>query len=35
LPTTRLTDALKVLALFGIPLTVLAYVLLRQKEVAP
>ncbi len=35
LPRVRLTDALGVLGLFGIPMTVLAYVLLRLKEVAP
>lgn len=35
LPKQRLVDALQVLAVFGLPMTVLAYVLLRQKEVAP
>jgi len=35
LPKDRLTDAGKVLLIFGLPMTVLAYVLLRQKEVAP
>jgi ABC-type transport system involved in multi-copper enzyme maturation permease subunit len=35
LPKQRLSDALQVLAIFGLPMTVLAYVLLRQKEVAP
>ena len=31
----RLLDPLKVLLAFGLPLTVLAYVILRRKEVAP
>jgi hypothetical protein len=35
LPKQRLLDAARVLAVFGLPMTVLAYVLLRQKEVAP
>jgi hypothetical protein len=35
LPLSRLTDALSVLGVFGLPLLVLSYVLLRNKEVAP
>lgn len=35
LPLSRLTDALTVLGLFGLPALVLSYVLLRNKEVAP
>ncbi|CAN5538826.1 hypothetical protein BH09PLA1_BH09PLA1_20190 [soil metagenome] len=35
IPKQRLFDALQVLGVFGIPMTVLAYVLLRLKEVAP
>lgn len=35
IPASRLTDALTVLVGFGIPLSVLAYVFLKKKEVAP
>jgi hypothetical protein len=35
IPTERVTDALGVLFGFGIPLSVLAYVFLKNKEVAP
>ena len=35
LPMSRLTDGLAVIGGFGLPLTVLAYVFLRNKEVAP
>jgi hypothetical protein len=30
-----LTDSLSVIGAFGVPLTVLAYIFLRNKEVAP
>ncbi len=35
LPMKRLGDSLQVLVLFGIPISVLSYVVLRNKEVAP
>jgi ABC-type transport system involved in multi-copper enzyme maturation permease subunit len=35
LPMSRLTDSLAVIGVFGVPLTVMAYVFLRNKEVAP
>jgi ABC-type transport system involved in multi-copper enzyme maturation permease subunit len=35
LPLSRLTDSLAVIGAFGVPLTVMAYVFLRNKEVAP
>jgi ABC-type transport system involved in multi-copper enzyme maturation permease subunit len=35
LPINRLTDSLSVIGAFGVPLTVLAYIFLRNKEVAP
>jgi len=35
LPMSRLTDCLAVIGAFGVPLTVMAYVFLRNKEVAP
>lgn len=35
IPPPRMAEALQVLAAFGLPLTVLAYVFLRNKEVAP
>ncbi len=34
-PWSRITDSLKVLTMFGTPMTVLAYIFLRRKEVAP
>jgi hypothetical protein len=34
-PMLRLTDALAVIVVFGLPMLVLAYVFLRGKEVAP
>jgi ABC-type transport system involved in multi-copper enzyme maturation permease subunit len=35
LPMSRMTDGLAVIGAFGVPLTVMAYVFLRNKEVAP
>jgi hypothetical protein len=35
LPMSRMTDALGVIGAFGVPLTVMAYIFLRNKEVAP
>ena len=35
LPLSRLTDSLAVIGAFGVPLTVMAYIFLRNKEVAP
>jgi ABC-type transport system involved in multi-copper enzyme maturation permease subunit len=35
LPINRLTDSLSVIGAFGVPLTVMAYIFLRNKEVAP
>jgi hypothetical protein len=35
LPMSRLTDSLAVIGAFGVPLMVMAYVFLRNKEVAP
>lgn len=35
IPASTLWDALSVLALFGLPMTVMAYVFLKYKEVAP
>jgi hypothetical protein len=35
LPMSRITDSLKVLLVFGLPMVVLAYVFFRRKEVAP
>ena len=35
IPPAKLLDALGVLAFYGVPITVLAYVVLRRKEVAP
>lgn len=34
-PRLRLLDSLRVIAMFGLPMTVLAYIILRNKEVAP
>jgi ABC-type transport system involved in multi-copper enzyme maturation permease subunit len=35
LPLSRLTDSLGVIVIFGVPMIVLSYVFLRNKEVAP
>jgi ABC-type transport system involved in multi-copper enzyme maturation permease subunit len=35
LPISRLTDSLTVIGMFGVPLMVMSYIFLRNKEVAP